>query len=106
MSAGRKKRDHELDLFEMKGRQLLHFLRGYANAWCRKYDRPISANELYPLLEEVGYSGHPSIMGAVFRRSAGWVPVGFTNATEPGKHHRMIRLWLPVDMAEAMGVAA
>lgn len=101
MTTGRDLRDLELDLFEqVKGTDVVARLRAYASAMYAATGTPVSMNDLRAEYERLGYAGHPSVVGAVFRRSAGWVPVGFTQATEPQQHARTIRTWVPAGVPE------
>lgn len=84
-------RDRALLSMEMARPLVLAALRDAAVRFWEAGVRPLSVNDLRDAMAEIGYTGDPRILGAVFTRSAGWVPEGFTMVRGSRAHARMIR---------------
>ena len=82
------------EAFEEYRAETLAILRDEALATYERKGHPISVNDLRPYFESMGYEGDPRILGSVFRRCDGWVPVGaeMGDSSHVGVG-RTVRLW-------------
>jgi hypothetical protein len=78
--------DRPVEIFEnasLSKQQVLFRLRRRAHHLWEKRQRPISVNDIRPLLEKLNYQGDHRILGAVFSRKE-WRPVARTQTKTPG----------------------
>ena len=93
-------RDRILQVFEETQGEWLTKIRAVAWRLFKKYQRPISADDLRtvmltsPRLEPPGENRN--VMGAVFRK--GWDVVGMIHSTTEGSHGRRILTYVPEDV--------
>ena len=90
LAAGRDMRNRQLDIFEQRDHQFLERCRALAVLICRQQGR-VSINDIRAFIE-VPPGVHPSVLGAVFRTKQ-FCKVGFTEATHPQAHARVVRVY-------------
>lgn len=84
-------RDNALANLQLYRADVIHTLRDVArNIWDTTRE-PVSVNDLREEMNRLQYDGDPRLLGAVFMKSAGWIPCGFTQVKGSKAHARMIR---------------
>lgn len=91
-SQGEAARDQVIAAFDAHKPTIVQALRDEAHRLYAELGRPISANDLRPLLQRVGYDGDHRILIAAFK---GWTVVGMTTTNAKGNHARKICLFTP-----------
>ncbi len=89
-ATGRDMRDRQLDIFEQRDHQFLERCRALAVLVCKQHGQ-VSINDIRRFVE-VPPGVHPSVLGAVFRTKQ-FKRVGFTEATHPQAHARVVRVY-------------
>jgi hypothetical protein len=87
---GRALRDAQLDMFQVRDAEFLASCRALAVAVCQEQGT-VSINDIraqIPLPAEM----HPSVLGAVFKTKQ-FEACGYTEATHPQAHARVIRIY-------------
>ena len=84
-------RDEALQTLEAFRADVIHALRAEALAIWDDTGRPVCVNDLRDALRALGYTGDPRVLGAVFMKSAGWIPWGYTTVKGSKAHARTIR---------------
>lgn len=90
VTSGRALRDIQLGLFEIRKSEFLERCREIAIAIARARGS-VSINDIRDQVE-IPPGTHPSVLGAVFKRG-GFQVVGFTEATHPQAHARIVRIY-------------
>lgn len=89
-ATGRDLRDRQLDIFEHRDTEFLSRCRALAVEICRK-QITCSINDIRNLID-IPAGMHPSVLGAVFRTKQ-FQACGFTEATHPQAHARVVRVY-------------
>lgn len=87
-------RDASLSLFEIHREDVVQALRDRAGTLWYLWRKPLSVNDVRPVLAEIGYTGDPRILGAVFTK-ADWRPVGWVTVAGGKAHARPVRTFVP-----------
>lgn len=87
---GRRLRDSQLALFEIRQTEFLESCRALAIEVCKRNGR-VSINDIRARIS-VPPGVHPSVLGSVFKTKAFSV-VGFTEAAHPQAHARIVRVY-------------
>lgn len=87
---GRRLRDSQLALFEIRQTEFLERCRALAIEICKRQGR-VSINDIRARIS-VPPNVHPSVLGSVFKTKAFSV-VGFTEAAHPEAHARIVRVY-------------
>lgn len=87
---GRRLRDSQLALFEIRQAEFLDRCRALAVEICKRKGT-VSINDIRARIE-VPPGVHPSVLGSVFKSQAFSV-VGFTEAAHPQAHARIVRVY-------------
>ena len=90
LATGRDMRDRQLDIFEQRDHQFLERCRALAVLVCKQHGQ-VSIHDIRAFIE-VPPGVHPSVLGAVFRTKQ-FKRVGFTEATHPQAHARVVRVY-------------
>lgn len=90
LSVGRALRDSQLALFEIRQAEFLESCRALAIEVCKRKGT-VSINDIRERIA-VPPGVHPSVLGSVFKRGLFSV-VGFTEATHPQAHARIVRVY-------------
>ena len=89
-ATGRDMLQRQMDIFEQRDHHFLERCRALAVMTC-KQQGDVSINDIRRFIE-VPPGVHPSVLGAVFRTKQ-FRRVGFTEATHPQAHARVIRVY-------------
>lgn len=87
---GRALRDAQLDMFQVRDAEFLASCRALAVAVCQAQGT-VSINDIRAGIQ-LPAEMHPSVLGAVFK-SKQFEACGFTEATHPQAHARVIRIY-------------
>lgn len=87
---GQKIRDRQLDFFEVRDEEFLAHCRSVAVAIAQQQGS-VSINDVRERVA-IPYGKHPSVFGAVFKGKQ-FTPIGFTEATHPAAHARVVRVY-------------
>lgn len=90
MTIGQTIREAQLDLFQRRDAQFLARCRAVAAEICREQGT-VSINDIRAWVE-IPAEMHPSVLGAVFRDKQ-FRAVGYTEATHPQAHARVVRVY-------------
>ena len=91
LDAGRAEREVVLNRMAVTGKDILPRLRAVARI-VATITGTTTVNDIRPMLAELGYTGDPRILGAVFRGPE-WEPAGFDQTDNPKAHARPIRVF-------------
>ncbi len=97
---GRVIRDTQLNLFQARDAVFLARCRLLAAEVCRKQGT-VSINDIRAGIE-LPAQMHPSVLGAVFKTKQ-FKAVGFTEATHPQAHARVVRVYQLTNQGETNG---
>lgn len=84
-------RDNALNNLQLYRADVINILRDAARDKWDTTRAPVSVNDLREEMQKLQYDGDPRLLGAVFMKSAGWIPCGFTQVRGSKAHARMIR---------------
>jgi len=87
---GRKLRDSQLDFFEVRDEEFIAHCRTVAVAIAQQQGS-VSINDVRERVA-IPHGKHPSVFGAVFKGKQ-FTPIGFTEATHPAAHARVVRVY-------------
>lgn len=87
---GRRLRDSQLALFEIRQAEFLESCRALAIEICKRKGE-VSINDIRARIS-VPPGVHPSVLGSVFKTKAFSV-VGYTEAAHPQAHARIVRVY-------------
>lgn len=87
---GKKIRDRQLDFFEVRDEEFIAHCRNVAMAIADEHGS-VSINDVRERVA-IPHGKHPSVFGAVFK-SKQFKPIGFTEATHPAAHARVVRVY-------------
>lgn len=87
---GRALRDAQLDLFQVRDAVFLEHCRALAVLVAQEQGK-VSINDIRSRVQMPAHM-HPSVLGAVFK-SKKFTAVGFTEATHPQAHARVVRVY-------------
>jgi len=94
---GRSIRDNQLALFEIRDTEFLSRCRALAVEVCRTQGT-VCINDIRARIQ-LPEGMHPSVLGSVFK-SKQFQAIGFTEATHPQAHARVIRVYQLIDTKE------
>ena len=97
---GQHIRDTQLSLFEARDAVFLARCRAIAADICRQQGS-VSINEVRQRVD-IPAGMHPSVLGAVFK-SKKFKAIGFTEATHPQAHARVVRVYQLTNEGETNG---
>lgn len=89
-TVGQKIRDNQLDFFEVRDEEFLKICRSVATQVCIQRGT-VSINDVRAEVK-LPSGMHPSVLGAVFKTKQ-FKPCGFTEATHPQAHARVVRVY-------------
>lgn len=95
-NSGQAIRDAQLDFFEVRDADFLDRCRTVAAAVARSHGA-VSINDVRARVE-VPPGMHPSVLGAVFRNRS-FRRIGFTEASHPEAHARVVRVYALSEVA-------
>lgn len=87
---GRAVKERQLDIFEQRDHEFLERCRSLARLICRERGQ-VSINDIREFIT-VPPGVHPSVLGGVFRGKE-FKRVGYTEATHPEAHARVVRVY-------------
>lgn len=87
-------RDRALQTLQEYRADVIHALRAEAMTLWDDTHEPVCVNDLREKMLELGYTGDPRVLGAVFMKSAGWKPYGYTTVKGSKAHARTIRTFV------------
>jgi hypothetical protein len=90
VNSGRAFKTAQLDIFEQRDHEFLERCRTLARMVCRERGQ-VSINDIRAIIT-VPPGVHPSVLGAVFRGKE-FVRVGYTEASHPEAHSRVVRVY-------------
>lgn len=90
LTVGQQTRNAQLDIFEQRDHHFLERCRALAVLTCKQQGE-VSINDIRKFIE-VPAGVHPSVLGAVFRTNQ-FRRIGFTEATHPQAHARVVRVY-------------
>jgi hypothetical protein len=94
---GRSIRDNQLALFEIRDTEFLSRCRALAVEVCQTQGT-VCINDIRARIQ-LPEGMHPSVLGSVFK-SKQFQAIGFTEATHPKAHARVIRVYKLIDVQE------
>lgn len=97
---GQTLRDAQLDLFQVRDAEFLARCRAVATQICREQGT-VSINEVRAHVM-IPAEMHPSVFGAVFKTKQ-FQAVGYTEATHPQAHARVVRVYQLTNQGETYG---